>query len=176
LGWPRRCGSAPRDGSGPANLHFRLFLAATEVARDSPILRRQRRPPPAPRAGLQSRQFHADAGDAEDRGAVVAPGDEVRCHSRRRQRYALMNTKQRVSAQRGGHLAVLAFNESAAIEFRCRGTPRDGRSRPTTSVSGKCRLICEQTTIPRGRFSVQPRLRSGGGGCVSRLTIQFIVE
>jgi hypothetical protein len=24
------------------------------------------------------------------------------------------------------HLAVLAFNESAAIEFRCRGTPRDG--------------------------------------------------
>jgi hypothetical protein len=52
-----------------------------------------------------------------------------------------MNTKQRVSAQRGGHLAVLAFNESAAIEFRCRGTPRDGRSRPTTSVSGKCRFI-----------------------------------
>src|ERR1700730_2412843 len=43
-----------------------------------------------------------------------------------------MNTKQRVSAQRGGHLAVLAFNESAAIEIRCRGTPRDGRSRPTT--------------------------------------------
>jgi hypothetical protein len=43
-----------------------------------------------------------------------------------------MNTKQRVSAQRGVHLAVLAFNESAAIEFRCRGTPRDGRSRPTT--------------------------------------------
>ena len=39
-----------------------------------------------------------------------------------------MNTKQRVSAQRGGHLAVLAFNGSAAIEFRCRGTPRDGRS------------------------------------------------
>jgi len=26
----------------------------------------------APRAGLQPRQFHADAGDAEDRGAVVA--------------------------------------------------------------------------------------------------------
>jgi len=51
-----------------------------------------------------------------------------------------MNTKQRVAAQRGGHLAVLAFNESAAIEFRCRGTPRDGRSRPTTSVSGKCRF------------------------------------
>jgi hypothetical protein len=37
-----------------------------------PLLRRQRRPPPAPRAGLQSRQFHADAGDAEDGGAVVA--------------------------------------------------------------------------------------------------------
>jgi hypothetical protein len=36
-----------------------------------PILRRQRRPPPAPRSGLQSRQFHADAGDAEDGGAVV---------------------------------------------------------------------------------------------------------
>ena len=30
-----------------------------------------------------------------------------------------MNTKQRVSAQRGEHLAVLAVNESAAIEFRC---------------------------------------------------------
>jgi hypothetical protein len=29
-------------------------------------------PPPTPRAGLQSRQFHADAGDAEDGGAVVA--------------------------------------------------------------------------------------------------------
>ncbi|TMJ44406.1 MAG: hypothetical protein E6G90_17055 [Alphaproteobacteria bacterium] len=37
-----------------------------------PILRRQRRPPPAPRAGLQSRQFHADAGDAKDGGTVVA--------------------------------------------------------------------------------------------------------
>ena len=37
-----------------------------------PILRRQRGAPPAPRAGLQSRQFHADAGDAEDGGAVVA--------------------------------------------------------------------------------------------------------
>jgi hypothetical protein len=35
-----------------------------------------------------------------------------------------MNTKQRVSAQRGGHLAVLALNQSAAIEFRCRGTRR----------------------------------------------------
>ena len=30
-----------------------------------------------------------------------------------------MNTKQRVSAQRGEHLAVLAVNEPAAIEFRC---------------------------------------------------------
>ena len=30
------------------------------------------RPPPAPRAGLQSRRFQADAGDAEDGGAVVA--------------------------------------------------------------------------------------------------------
>jgi len=28
-----------------------------------PLLRCQRRPPPAPRAGLQSRQLHADAGD-----------------------------------------------------------------------------------------------------------------
>src|ERR1700730_15743460 len=37
-----------------------------------PLLRCQCRPPPAPRAGLQSRQLHADAGDAEDRGAVVA--------------------------------------------------------------------------------------------------------
>ena len=35
-----------------------------------------------------------------------------------------MNTKQRVSAQRGEHLAVLAVNESAAIEFHCRGTPQ----------------------------------------------------
>src|SRR6202049_3996757 len=37
-----------------------------------PILRCQRRPLPAPRSGLQSRQFHADAGHAEDGGAVVA--------------------------------------------------------------------------------------------------------
>src|SRR5271165_4009809 len=52
-----------------------------------PILRRQRRPPPAPRAGLQSRQFHADAGDAEDGGAVVADqpareADQDRCQGR----------------------------------------------------------------------------------------------
>jgi hypothetical protein len=33
--------------------------------------------------------------------APARPGDEVRCDSRRRQRYALINTKQRVSAQRG---------------------------------------------------------------------------
>ena len=37
-----------------------------------PHLRRQRRPPPAPRSCLQPWQFHADAGDAEDGGAVVA--------------------------------------------------------------------------------------------------------
>jgi len=36
-----------------------------------PFLRRQRRPPSAPCAGLQPRQFHADAGDAEGGGAVV---------------------------------------------------------------------------------------------------------
>jgi hypothetical protein len=51
-----------------------------------------------------------------------------------------MNTKERVSAQRGVHLTVLAFNESAAIEFRLPRNPRDGRSRQTTSGSGKCRL------------------------------------
>jgi hypothetical protein len=37
-----------------------------------PLLRRQRGPPSVARAGLQSRQLHADAGDAEDGGAVVA--------------------------------------------------------------------------------------------------------
>jgi hypothetical protein len=45
------------------------------IKRDSavmPHLRRQRRPPPASCAGLQSRQFHANPGDAKDRGAVVA--------------------------------------------------------------------------------------------------------
>src|ERR1700746_2695873 len=35
------------------------------------LLRCQRRPPSAPRVGLKSRKLHADAGDAEDRGAVV---------------------------------------------------------------------------------------------------------
>jgi hypothetical protein len=39
-----------------------------------PFLRRQRRPSSAPRAGIQSRQLHADAGDAHDGGAVVAAG------------------------------------------------------------------------------------------------------
>jgi Transposase DDE domain group 1 len=37
-----------------------------------PDLRRQRRPPPAPCARVQPRQLHADAGAAEDGGAVVA--------------------------------------------------------------------------------------------------------
>ena len=37
-----------------------------------PHLRRQRRASPAPRAGLQPRQLHADAGDAEVGGALVA--------------------------------------------------------------------------------------------------------
>jgi hypothetical protein len=36
-----------------------------------PILRRQRRPPAASR-GLQSQQFHANAGNPEDGGAVIA--------------------------------------------------------------------------------------------------------
>jgi hypothetical protein len=31
--------------------------------------------------------------------------------------------KQRVSAQRGQHLAVWLSTKSAVIEFRCRGTP-----------------------------------------------------
>jgi hypothetical protein len=37
-----------------------------------PHLRRQRGAPPVPRTGVQSRQLHAHAGDAEDGGAVVA--------------------------------------------------------------------------------------------------------
>src|SRR5580704_11655035 len=65
-----------------------------------------------------------------------------------------MNTKQRVSAQRGGHLAVLAFNESAAIEFRCRGTPRDGRSRPTTlRYPGNVGSIGQELHLLHQRFS-----------------------
>jgi hypothetical protein len=34
-----------------------------------PFLRRQRRPPSTPRAGLQSWQFHANASDAQGGGA-----------------------------------------------------------------------------------------------------------
>src|SRR5271168_1491951 len=37
-----------------------------------PFFCRQRRPPSAPRACVQPWQLHADAGDAKDRGAVVA--------------------------------------------------------------------------------------------------------
>jgi len=37
-----------------------------------PLLCRQRRAPSTPRPCLQPWQFYADAGDAEDRGAVVA--------------------------------------------------------------------------------------------------------
>jgi len=37
-----------------------------------PDFRRQRRPPPASCAHLQSRQFHADAGNAGDPRAIVA--------------------------------------------------------------------------------------------------------
>src|SRR5271169_1116434 len=37
-----------------------------------PHLYRQRGTPPAPCSGLQSWELHADAGDAEDRGPVVA--------------------------------------------------------------------------------------------------------
>jgi hypothetical protein len=44
-----------------------------------PFLRRQRRPSSAPRTGLQPRQFHADAGDAQNGRAVAAnqPAREV---------------------------------------------------------------------------------------------------
>ncbi len=44
-----------------------------------PLLCRQRHPPSAPCPGLQPRQFHADAGDAGGRGAVVAdqPAREI---------------------------------------------------------------------------------------------------
>ena len=37
-----------------------------------PHLCRQRRPPPAPRPGLQPRQLHAHAGNVQARGAMVA--------------------------------------------------------------------------------------------------------
>jgi hypothetical protein len=54
-------------------------------------LRRQRRGPPAPRPRLQSRQFHADAGDARGGGAVVAhqparEADQDRCRGESIQR------------------------------------------------------------------------------------------
>jgi hypothetical protein len=57
--------------------------------------------------------------------------------------YALMNTKQR--AQRSGHLAVLAFNESAAIEFRL---PRNLQGRKiTTSNFGIREMSVEREAL-----------------------------
>jgi hypothetical protein len=160
------------------------------------ILRRQRRPPPAPRAGLQSRQFHADTGDAEDGGAVVAdqlareadqdrrqgreprplhdlsdgrgrgaatdvPGDPGvdrptagaartsvtgRSGQMRQPTTAKLRLDEHKAASFGpagpSTLPFWLVNESAAIEFRCRRPPRGATSRPTTSVSGKCRLRC----------------------------------
>jgi hypothetical protein len=50
-----------------------------------PFLYRQRRPSSAPRTGLQPRQFLADAGDAEDRGAVVADQPAKEADQDRRQ-------------------------------------------------------------------------------------------
>jgi len=50
-----------------------------------------------------------------------------------------MNTKQRVSAPRGQaskHPAVPAVNVSAAIEFRCRGTPQ-GRKIATNNFGSR---------------------------------------
>jgi hypothetical protein len=53
-----------------------------------PFFRRERRPPPAPRARLQPWQLHASAGDAEGSGTVVAdqPAREAD-QDRRRGRY-----------------------------------------------------------------------------------------
>src|SRR5215470_12026204 len=52
------------------------------------------------------------------------------------------------------HLAVLAVDESAAIEFRCRGPPSDGRSSPTGRESGECRLkFGEDGSMHRSRAS-----------------------
>jgi hypothetical protein len=68
--------------------------------------------------------------------APPAPGDEVRCDSRRRQRYALMNTSSEFRPRGAEHFAILAANESAAIEFRCRRPPSDGISHPTGRESG----------------------------------------
>ena len=49
-----------------------------------PFLRCQCRPPSAPCTRLQPRQLHADAGDAKDRGAVIAnePAGEADQHRR----------------------------------------------------------------------------------------------
>ena len=54
---------------------------------------------------------------------------------------ALINTKQRVSAQRGRASFRFGCQRSRLrSNFVAAGPLRDGRSRPTTSVSGKCRM------------------------------------
>jgi hypothetical protein len=65
--------------------------------------------------------------------AIDAQMTNKRCHSRRRQRYALMNTKQRVSAQRGGHLAVLAVNEVGCDRISLPRNPQ-GRKIATNNI------------------------------------------
>ena len=51
------------------------------------------------------------------------PGDEVRCDSRRRQRYALINTSREFRPSGASILPFWLSAKSAVIEFRCRGTP-----------------------------------------------------
>ena len=71
-----------------------------------------------------------------------------------------MNTKHRVSAQRGGHLAVLAFKESAAIEFRL---PRNPQGRKIATNNFGIRQMSDKLLHGPGRErNVQRWISSSG--------------
>ena len=103
-----------------------------------PFLRRQRGPSSVARAGLQSRQLHADAGDAEDRGAVVADQPAGKIDQDRREGRQPRPLRY-VSDGRGSGTATdvrgypLA-HRAAAVTASTSMTGRPGRMRQTTTA------------------------------------------
>jgi hypothetical protein len=152
-------GAADRSRSRMRGRHFRFICRCCRAAR-------QRRPPPAPRVGLKSRQLHADAGDAEDRGAVVVDQPAREADQDRRQGRQPRSLRHVPDGRGRGAAAEVCRNPVAdrSVTSAARAGMTGDRDRYYRRRRQRCALFTEKRRVVDPRTDTPSRLAANGGG------------
>ena len=117
-----------------------------------PLLRGQCRPPPASCPCLQPWQLHADAGDAEDGGAVV--GDQPARVADQDRREGRQPRSLRDIPDGRGRSAATNVPRNPVADCAAAGTARGGMTRRATRFSASARSTGGFDRLPRTRHAI----------------------